>query len=73
MRIMIVEDDVVIRESLAGELMKWNYDVVAVDTFDDIVSCFVKYEPGLVLLDINLPISLVPRNSQIVKCSNYFY
>ncbi|AMG61952.1 response regulator transcription factor [Staphylococcus lugdunensis] len=55
MRIMIVEDDVVIRESLAGELMKWNYDVVAVDTFDDIVSCFVKYEPGLVLLDINLP------------------
>ena len=35
MKILIVEDDFVIAESLASELKKWNYGVIVVEQFDD--------------------------------------
>lgn len=40
MKILIVEDDFVIAESLASELEKWNYGVIVVEQFDDILSIF---------------------------------
>ncbi|MCM1040748.1 MAG: response regulator transcription factor [Roseburia sp.] len=53
--IMLVEDD----EALAGEivsfLQKWGYMATAVRKFDDIISDFIKCQPFLVLLDVNLP------------------
>lgn len=55
MKILIVEDDFVIAESLASELKKWNYGVIVVEQFDDILSIFNQHQPQLVLLDINLP------------------
>ncbi|MBL7573809.1 response regulator transcription factor [Staphylococcus saccharolyticus] len=55
MKILIVEDDLVIAESLANELFKWNYEVVAVDNFEQIMEDFHEVAPPLVLLDINLP------------------
>ena len=55
MKILIVEDDLVIAESLANELFKWNYEVVAVDNFEQIMEDFHEVAPQLVLLDINLP------------------
>ena len=55
MKILIVEDDFVIAESLASELEKWNYGVIVVEQFDDILSIFNQHQPQLVLLDINLP------------------
>lgn len=55
MKILIVEDDFVIAESLASELKKWNYGVIVVEQFDDILSIFNQNQPQLVLLDINLP------------------
>ncbi|MDI1745991.1 response regulator, partial [Staphylococcus aureus] len=54
MKILIVEDDFVIAESLASELKKWNYGVIVVEQFDDILSIFNQNQPQLVLLDINL-------------------
>lgn len=56
MKILIVEDDLVIAESLENELSKWNYEVVVVDNFEQIMEDFHEVAPQLVLLDINLPI-----------------
>lgn len=40
MKIFIVEDDLVIAESLANELSKWNYEVHVVDNFEKIMEDF---------------------------------
>lgn len=55
MKIMIVEDDPVIREHLAEALKKWQYDVYIAKNFNDIIEEFNDYKPHIVLLDINLP------------------
>ena len=55
MKILIVEDDLVIAESLANELKNWNYDVKLAKQFSHILDDFKSYLPDLVLLDINLP------------------
>jgi DNA-binding response OmpR family regulator len=55
-RIMIVEDEEKIRRIVADSLKKWQYDVVEVTRFDQVLSEFEQKEPHLVLLDINLPV-----------------
>ena len=55
MKVLIVEDDVVIAESLGNELSHWNYEVSITKQFDNILEEFKTAEPELVLLDINLP------------------
>lgn len=54
-KIMIVEDDEKIRKIVADTLTKWKYDVVGIKEFDHILDDFEKFQPDLVLLDINLP------------------
>lgn len=56
-KILIVEDDKEIRKSLSEHISKWGYDVKDIENekLDDILSEFIKYDPHLVLLDINLP------------------
>ncbi|MGJ3194788.1 response regulator [Peribacillus castrilensis] len=54
-KIMIVEDDEKIRKIVADTLTKWKYGVVGVMEFDHILNDFEKFQPDLVLLDINLP------------------
>ncbi|PTE69575.1 DNA-binding response regulator [Staphylococcus devriesei] len=55
MKVLIVEDDFVIAESLENELSQWNYDVIVAKQFDNILEYFKVHQPQLVLLDINLP------------------
>ncbi|WP_040204326.1 response regulator transcription factor [Neobacillus jeddahensis] len=55
-RIMMIEDDEKIRQIVADTLKKWQYDVVEVTQFDQVISEFEKTDPHLVLLDINLPV-----------------
>ena len=55
MKVLIVEDDVVIAESLGNELSHWNYEVSIAKQFGNILEEFKTVEPELVLLDINLP------------------
>jgi DNA-binding response OmpR family regulator len=55
-RIMIVEDEEKIRRIVADSLKKWQYDVVDVTRFDQVLREFEQKEPHLVLLDINLPV-----------------
>ncbi|MBW7454805.1 response regulator transcription factor [Paenibacillus sepulcri] len=55
MKIMIVEDDRVIGDLVAETLIKWGFEVALADDFDHILQLFVKENPQLVLMDINLP------------------
>ena len=53
--IAIVEDEVLVREELRSTLTDNGYQVSVIDDFDDAVSCVLKAEPDLVLLDLGLP------------------
>lgn len=52
---MIVEDDSVIRDSLADIITKWNYEVICVEEFSNVFNIFSRELPHVILLDINLP------------------
>ena len=54
-KIMIVEDDEIIASSIKKHLEKWNYDVLVVNDFENVLEDFRHYEPLLILLDISLP------------------
>lgn len=54
-RIIVVEDDVYIREELIDLLGKAGYDAVALLDFENTVSQIAALSPDLILLDINLP------------------
>ncbi|SDJ56386.1 response regulator transcription factor [Salimicrobium halophilum] len=54
-KIMIVEDDPKIAEHLHTYLDKYGYEVAEATEWEDITAEFQKYQPDLVLLDINLP------------------
>lgn len=55
-RIMMIEDDLKIRRIVADTLKKWQYDVVEVTQFDQVLTEFQQTSPHLILLDINLPV-----------------
>ena len=55
MKIMIVEDDEIIAESVKMELKRWGYDVDCVENFSNVMEDFNEINPQLVLLDIMLP------------------
>ena len=55
-KILLVEDDEVIRQQVKKMLEQWGYEVVLVEDFMQVLSIFVKVEPHLVLMDIGLPL-----------------
>ena len=55
-KILLVEDDEVIRQQVKKILEQWEYEVVLVEDFMEVLSLFVKEEPHLVLMDIVLPL-----------------
>lgn len=55
-KIMIVEDESVIRQLIGEELTKWKFDVFASTDFNEVFVDFERETPQLVLLDINLPV-----------------
>jgi two-component system, OmpR family, response regulator RegX3 len=54
-KILVVEDEESIRESLAFLLVKEGYEVRAITNGTEAVEAFEKFDPDLVLLDIMLP------------------
>ncbi|MBU3093667.1 response regulator transcription factor [Clostridium sp. CM028] len=54
-KIMIVEDDIRIKEILLENVMRWGFDGKAIENFNEVFIEFSKYSPHLVLMDINLP------------------
>ena len=55
LKIMIIEDDASLAREIGLSLEKWQYEIVVVDQFDDILQEFMGVRPQLVLMDINLP------------------
>lgn len=53
--ILIVEDDVKIRDIILENIQKWGYEGLIVEDFSKVMESFAAYNPHLVLLDINLP------------------
>ena len=54
-RIYIVEDDMKIASLLAETLRKYQYEVAIVENFEAIIEECRRFDPHIVLLDINLP------------------
>lgn len=54
-KIIIIEDDMTIASTLTEHLKTWQYDVMYVTDFKNIVEQVTKFQPHLILLDITLP------------------
>ena len=54
-RILIVEDDEMIAGSLKRHLERWDYEVIRVNDFANVMSEYASAAPQLVLMDIKLP------------------
>jgi DNA-binding response OmpR family regulator len=55
LKIMIVEDEEIIRDMLEETVLKWGFDVNKTEEFNDVFGQFTNENPQLILLDINLP------------------
>ena len=55
-KILLVEDDQVIRQQVGKLLSEWGFEVVLVEDFMEVLSLFAQSEPHLVLMDIGLPL-----------------
>lgn len=55
MKILLVEDDVMLAGKIADFLEKWGYETIIAENFDHIYDEFLEVSPALVLMDINLP------------------
>ncbi len=54
-KILMVEDDAAIANSLQKSLNGWGFRAETVTEFDRVLEVFLKQKPHLVLLDISLP------------------
>ena len=54
-KIFLVEDDEVIARTIKKHLEGWDYEVLCVGEFSDIMQEFTAFDPHLVLMDIKLP------------------
>ncbi|MDK2807764.1 MAG: two-component system, OmpR family, response regulator protein BraR/BceR [Clostridiales bacterium] len=54
-RVMLVEDDEVMRRTIAKYLESWDYEVLEADDFKQVMASFLSFRPQLVILDITLP------------------
>lgn len=54
-KILIIEDDLIIRKELKNHMKNWGYDVKVLEDFNNVLKEFVSFDPQLVLLDISLP------------------
>jgi len=55
MKILIVEDDIKLRNELKTFLEKNGYEVAVIETFENTVEDILNSKADLILLDINLP------------------
>lgn len=56
MKIMIVEDEPTIRDMIGESIRKWGCETINLDDFSQVLEVFLKENPHLVLMDINLPV-----------------
>lgn len=54
-KILIVEDDKILCDNIKQGISKWGYDTFSIENFENVLEEFAKYNPHLVIMDINLP------------------
>lgn len=54
-KVMVIEDDPLLRSYVMAELGKWDLQTAAPDPESDLLAAFVDEKPQLVILDIGLP------------------
>lgn len=54
-KILIVEDDYVIAESVSKHIITWGFEGKIIEDFKNVLGEFAEYKPQLVLMDISLP------------------
>ena len=54
-KILIIEDDSSMANTMKKQIQAWGYTVECVDNFQSVIPAFVAFDPHLVLLDIMLP------------------
>ena len=54
-KLMIVEDDKALCTNINEILLKWGFEMAAVNNFENIVAEFVINKPNLIIMDVNLP------------------
>lgn len=54
-KILIIEDDRIIAESIKKHLEKWDYKIYCVTDFKEVIREVIGFKPELILLDITLP------------------
>lgn len=57
MKILVIEDDSVIRKELLCLLNNYGYEASAIETFNTVLEDINKLDPNLILLDVNLPLN----------------
>lgn len=55
MKILIIEDDLIIANALKKELERHEFEGILVEDFSEVMTKFNEEDPHLVLIDINLP------------------
>lgn len=68
-RILVVEDDEVLRNELIELLRNEGYEAEYISTFSDTAGQIIKSKPDLVLLDINIP----ELNGELVVSFRIYY
>lgn len=55
MKILVIEDDESIFQSLKKSLAQWSFQAIAPKSFQDVMATFIEESPHLVIIDIQLP------------------
>lgn len=54
-KLLIVENDAVIANSIRAHMQSWGYEAVCAEDFREVQKTFLAEQPQLVLMDISLP------------------
>lgn len=54
-KIFIVEDDKALCNNIGEGIIRWGFDVISIENFENVLEEFAKHNPHLVIMDINLP------------------
>lgn len=55
MKILLVEDDETLFESLSQTLQQWDFEVEGIADFDDVMTTVEAVQPEIIIMDIKLP------------------
>lgn len=55
MKILLIEDDIKLKEYIGEYLSEYDYNVYTIDNFNNVMESVEEIKPNLIILDINLP------------------